>query len=374
MSEITVTVNATVTTGIDDRGFEYTEYTFATTELGPIPPIRITSISLTATEVYEISSPAFRIFNSFQIEKNFTGEFILSPGVPVPTNTPVPTIILPHDPLPYTITFILTSNKDKPLKYQIQYVLQITPDPEGTATAFINAQSTHTDNTNSATNTTNMTNSMIQQINKHTMEPISIIPAPRVIITALNTTNGLEVAEISVQVIDTITYTLCNGQLTQRPGYATTTSLLEIYHTEFSTVVLGCGCTFVDKLINLVGPDYTVYTPILVYAILKYVLALLIYGELNLKYLYRSFNQQFLRDLQESRFTNFYEVFTVPNPPLYNFTETDQYFIWAAKGEDNCKPCCGATNNIENKKPLHRIWNEDIPAYNQKPVHRIWNQ
>ena len=160
--------------------------------------------------------------------------------------------------------------------------------------------------TSASPNTTSKINTIMNHINKYIStttqtdtdtdtetETTTTTPPPRVIISALNTTNGLEVSEIAAQVFDTMTYSLCNNKLSQSLS-SSTTSTLEIYHTEFSTVILGCGCTFVEKLISLVGGDYKVYIPILVYTILKYVIALLIYGDLNVKYLYRSHNNQFL--------------------------------------------------------------------------------
>ena len=209
---------------------------------------------------------------------------------------------------------------------------------------------------------------------------------PKVIIAALNTVDGLEVSEIGVTVIDEYNYKICKNKLiVTSANVIDATSKFALYHPEFSDVIQGCGCTFVEKLIDLVGYNYDTYIPILVYAIIKYTIATLVYGNANLKYLYQSFNTQFLIDLQNSHFSNFYPIFTVPSPPLYDFTQTYKYFLWNKYTKTECKT---SENIIQNnctcdrcspckRKNYHRIWNECTDEYencNKKPIHRIWNQ
>ena len=378
---------------------------------GLVPKIEIRNFNNTIPNEYTISSEAFKTLSSFKLVIDLNTSvpiYILNSSVP--TNVPSPAIFITYDDTNPIITFVLTSNIESPFTKQITYRLTLfntsNISVSGVATPYQNSQGTLTNILAGATTitpniltadstliTSPISTSTTISANLKYRETINILsnninnyigtnrsiseptvytstPSPRVIISALKTTNGLEVSEIAARVSDTMTYTLCNNKLSQSLS-SSTTSILEIYHTDFSTVILGCGCTFVEKLISLVGGDYQVYIPILVYTILKYVIALLIYGDLNVKYLYRSFNNQFLCDLKNSRFSNFYEVFTVPNPPFYDFTETDQYFIWSAAAEDNCKPCYGVSHNIENKKPSHRIWNEYILNYKQNPVHLI---
>ena len=187
----------------------------------------------------------------------------------------------------------------------------------------------------------------------------SSMDAPRLLIVALNTTDGLEVSEIGVTVIDVFNYKMCRNKLIISEAVRGDAEFT-LYHPEFADVIDGCGCTFVEKLINLVGYDYKLYIPILVYAIIKYTLATLIYGIASIKFLYQNFNTQFLQDLQNSRFSNFYQVFTVPNPPLYDFTQTYKYFKWSE--------CCEINRDDEI------TWDEDYERRNQKPLHKIWNQ
>ena len=341
----------------------------------------ITVIDMLGGGNYEIRCPAFRE-NLSNRESRFNHtigiykdeaakKYILDT---TPSNVPPGTLKLPDILPPHIITFILTSNLSSPLISpfiaQVSYTINLS-DKQGTATLFINPQalqltiasatsqnllsinpsiSRTTNLRPTSFNTVSKINSIMNNISNYistsTTTPFGInytikntntttMPRPHVNISALNTTNGLEVSEIAVRISDTMTYSLCNKKLSQSLS-SSITSTLEIYHTEFSTVILGCGCTFIEKLISLVGGDYQVYIPIVVYTILKYVIALLIYGDLNVKYLYRSHNNQFLCDLKDSRFSNFYEVFTVPNPPFFDFTETDKYFIWSENEDYNC--------------------------------------
>ena len=203
-------------------------------------------------------------------------------------------------------------------------------------------------------------NSVSSSINTIMETCNSSVAAPRLLIIASNTTDGLEVSEIGVTVIDIFNYKMCRNKLIISEAVRDDAEFT-LYHPEFADVIEGCGCTFVEKLINLVGYDYKLYIPILVYAIIKYTLATLIYGIASIKFLYQNFNTQFLNDLQNSRFSNFYQIFTVPNPPLYDFTQTYKYFKWSA--------CCEA-----NRDSYGEItWDEDYERRNQKPVHKIWN-
>lgn len=157
---------------------------------------------------------------------------------------------------------------------------------------------------------------------------------PQLIIDALNTSDGKQVSEIRIEVTDVYTYKLCNECLQVKKICAVTTSHFFIYAPDFANVILGCGCTFYDKIYSIVDNMY-LYDTIVIYSIIKYVLATLIYGKLDIHFLDRCFNKQFLSDLKHSRFSDFLFLFTVPNPPEYDFTQTYKYFIC-----DCCRDCC----------------------------------
>jgi hypothetical protein len=82
-------------------------------------------------------------------------------------------------------------------------------------------------------------------------------------------------------------------------------------------VVKGKGATLYDKAVFLynemassIGPSfYTFYFNLILYGMAKYILARILYGKFNLKYLLGKYNEKFLKDLGESRFCEFVLVF-----------------------------------------------------------------
>jgi hypothetical protein len=82
-------------------------------------------------------------------------------------------------------------------------------------------------------------------------------------------------------------------------------------------VVKGKGATLYDKAVYLynsmassIGPSfYTFYFNLILYGMAKYILARILYGKFDLKYLLNKYNEKFLKDLGESRFCEFILVF-----------------------------------------------------------------
>lgn len=60
------------------------------------------------------------------------------------------------------------------------------------------------------------------------------------------------------------------------------------------------------------------------YSMLKYVLARLMYGKFNIKYVLNKYNNKFLKDLKHTRFCNFVFEFTDPNSNIFGY---DKYFL-----------------------------------------------
>lgn len=110
-----------------------------------------------------------------------------------------------------------------------------------------------------------------------------------------------------------------------------TTTFL-IFNPEMQCVVKGKGKTLQDKLLYYynkhpeIGPSFTqdFYEPMILYGMLKYILAKLLYGDFNINYLCRNFNKQFFKDLKHSRFCGFIEFFEDPANGIIDF---DEYFI-----------------------------------------------
>jgi hypothetical protein len=106
------------------------------------------------------------------------------------------------------------------------------------------------------------------------------------------------------------------------------------------SVVIGEGKTLYDKLENIfitlgeaeIGTTLQMFYPrIFFYAMLKYILARILYGEFNINFLLRNFNKKFLKDLGESRFCEALHIFLDPDSIVYGY---DKYF---RIGDKPCK-------------------------------------
>lgn len=274
-----------------------------------IPSIKVLRSS---DGTYIINSPAFiqtAGFNiGFQIKFDASGNpYIYHNQVSdVPSNVPYPEIFILFT-FPLTVSFLLTQ-----AERQIRYTLNLT-NMTGYAIIAENGQLT-------------IINTQLNMLSRLNTLNIPNVVKPRVIITALNTTDGKEISEIVVQVVDVYSYKICKKILTEQFVGEETTSSFYIYNPKFTKVLLGTGCTLYDQISNLAKQDPNTYQTILNYSVIKYAIATLIYGNLNLKYMYRCYNKQFLHDLKNSRFSNFLPLFTIPNPPQYDFTTTHKYF------------------------------------------------
>jgi hypothetical protein len=97
-------------------------------------------------------------------------------------------------------------------------------------------------------------------------------------------------------------------------------------------VVKGKGKTLKCKLLHYynkhyqtIGPSFeNFYDQMILYGMLKYILAKLIYGDFNISYLYKNFNEQFFKDLSNTRFCGFIQFFDNPDNYIIDY---DHYFI-----------------------------------------------
>lgn len=112
------------------------------------------------------------------------------------------------------------------------------------------------------------------------------------------------------------------------PCQLKTTSFFE-FGPPLQKVVKGKGKTLRDKLVyyntkHHIEPSFQVfYEKIILYGMLKYILARLLYGDFNIDYLYRKYNKKFFKDLAKSRFCGFIEFFEDPTNGIIGY---DQYF------------------------------------------------
>jgi hypothetical protein len=96
------------------------------------------------------------------------------------------------------------------------------------------------------------------------------------------------------------------------------TTIFEKCSVPIASVVRGKGKNLNEKLMYLVsklgeeeiGVPFIVFYPnMFLYAMLKYILCRLIYGEFSIKFLLRSFNDKFIQDLGNSRFCGAVPIF-----------------------------------------------------------------
>jgi hypothetical protein len=60
------------------------------------------------------------------------------------------------------------------------------------------------------------------------------------------------------------------------------------------------------------------------YSMTKYLLSRIMYGNFNIKYVLNKYNNRLLRDLNNTRFCNFVDLFTNPNSDIFGY---EQYFL-----------------------------------------------
>ena len=98
-------------------------------------------------------------------------------------------------------------------------------------------------------------------------------------------------------------------------------------HIPLELVVRGQGNTLYDKVLYL----YNIYSKsisfdefynnIVLYGMVKYILARVLYGNFNLKYLLGKYNQRFMHDLGNSRFCNFINFFNDCSTGVQNYNK-----------------------------------------------------
>lgn len=110
------------------------------------------------------------------------------------------------------------------------------------------------------------------------------------------------------------------------------TTMLERCCPKLVTVFRGKGTTLLEKAIDIYSNNNIQipfrgaegwYLRIFLYAMTKYILARILYGNFDVDYLLQKHNKQFLKDLSKSRFCQTLPFFTDPDSVVYGF---NQYF------------------------------------------------
>jgi len=106
------------------------------------------------------------------------------------------------------------------------------------------------------------------------------------------------------------------------------TTLFDLCQVEIGPVVIGTAKNWFYKTVDIynklgkdkIGLDFKDFRlNMLLYALLKYILARLIYGKFNTKYLLNKYYNKFLNDLKDSRFCEAYNLFMDKNSKFYGY-------------------------------------------------------
>jgi hypothetical protein len=90
-------------------------------------------------------------------------------------------------------------------------------------------------------------------------------------------------------------------------------------------VIRGKGETMYEKAASIYkkGDLPGVYLNMIIYGMLRLILARILYGSFNVKYILNKYNHKFFSDLKNSRFCSFIEAFTNPDSEIYGY---EKYF------------------------------------------------
>jgi hypothetical protein len=211
----------------------------------------------------------------------------------------------------------------------------------GTVINFTRAKRMSINSTNS-TNSTNFTDSTKKSpcigcpcLASNTYENIQV---PIVSFTGQTLVDGSDVGDMIFTICDEFTYYKEDDRLCCDKNCCSIVFLKpdEIKQTIFRkccplmvSVVEGKGETLYDKAFYLHGTEavtisfHIFYNNLILYGMEKYILSRLIYGNFNINYLLRKYNERFLKDLEISRFCNSLPLFLSPNSVIYGY---DKYF------------------------------------------------
>lgn len=95
-------------------------------------------------------------------------------------------------------------------------------------------------------------------------------------------------------------------------------------------VLRGEGSTAYEKVVFLFeSNEFDIFIQqfginLIKYAMVKYLLARILYGKFDMKYVLQKYNDKILRDLSKTRFCHFVDFFTDPNSEVYGY---NQYFL-----------------------------------------------
>lgn len=160
------------------------------------------------------------------------------------------------------------------------------------------------------------------------------VKIPAITIYGQTSVNGQDIGDMIFTIYDIYKYYKeqpLNPALTCTVEYVKST---EVKITKFHkccprivSVLRGKGATAYCKVESIwlsTQPDvylFNFYQNIIQYAMLKYILARLLYGDFNINYLLGKYNEKFLADLVQSRFCAFVVNFEDCNSPIFGYNK-----------------------------------------------------
>lgn len=180
-------------------------------------------------------------------------------------------------------------------------------------------------------NTPNPNNSTLTPFNNN-----NEIEIPIILINGQTLIDGSNIGNVIFTIQDQYQY--YNNEIVDNKCAIYTINPVQLQTTIFdkctinlALVIKGNGDNLYDKLQNIYNtntidvPFEAFYSNIFLYAMLKYILSRLLYGNFDIDYLLNKYNKRFLKNLAKSRFCGFLPIFTkcVDNICIYNY---NQYF------------------------------------------------
>lgn len=172
------------------------------------------------------------------------------------------------------------------------------------------------------------------QRNPRFLQQNTLISVPIINIESQTFIGGSDIGNTIFKIYDEILYydkipeslNKCkNYEIIQNNMKAT---LFDLCQVDVSPVVIGTAKNLLYKTSDIynslgkdkIGVDFKDFRlNMLLYALLKYILARLIYGNFNTKYLLNKYYKKFLNDLQDSRFCEAYDLFMDKNSKFYGY-------------------------------------------------------
>lgn len=192
---------------------------------------------------------------------------------------------------------------------------------------------------NATNNPTNNTTNNIK-VSNNILKEVEMIEVPIINIEAQTTVENTDIGDAVFSIYDKYQYYGCdiNKHVYTnkcRKHYTNNNDILETKFTRTNLKIIrylkGEGATAKDKVVSLYQKTSKKINVlefgdnIMTYALIKYILAKLLYGKFCKKYLLNKYHEKFLEDLSKSRFCGGLKIYTDKNSVLYGYNKYFKY-------------------------------------------------